>query len=266
MLGDLLRAVKTGEETRLVTSPRLGEAWPGLLDPVLWGEAGRLVVTSLYRVAGEAGDRVSWSLVTPESGEVVFLWVYPWARLVPVRELWAGWPYIGITGNLLGLWGAVARGPTDLLDITGDAGVGEGVTGAGTEVFRVARGEVSLDVGWPYLVRGTGTRTFDGWRTIWNEKNDVKLKWTKKDCNWGCLHFVIRPEIRAASLSKVGAGAGAECWQVCNMFWNIWAASGAQSNLIILQSLVKYCRPKLHVAGDKYKYFGHFLFIPRHFS
>ena len=73
MLGDLLRAVKTGEDTRLVTSPRLGEAWPGLLDPALWGEAGRLVVTSLYRVAGEAGDRVSWSLVTPESGEVVFL-------------------------------------------------------------------------------------------------------------------------------------------------------------------------------------------------
>ena len=73
MLGDLLRAVKTGEDTRLVTSPRLGEAWPGLLDPVLWGKAGRLEVTSLYRVAGEAGDRVSWSLVTPESGEVVFL-------------------------------------------------------------------------------------------------------------------------------------------------------------------------------------------------
>ena len=59
MLGDLLRAVKTGEDTRLVTSPRLGDAWPGLLDPVLWGEAGRLEVISLYRVAGEAGERVS---------------------------------------------------------------------------------------------------------------------------------------------------------------------------------------------------------------
>ena len=48
---------------------------------------------------------------------------------------------------MLGLWGAVAKGPTDLLDITGDTGVGEGLTGAGTEVFRVVRGEVSLDVG-----------------------------------------------------------------------------------------------------------------------
>ena len=47
---------------------------------------------------------------------------------------------------MLGLWGvAVTRGPTDLLDITGDTG--EGVTGAGTEVFRVMRGEVSLDWG-----------------------------------------------------------------------------------------------------------------------
>ena len=44
---------------------------------------------------------------------------------------------------MLGLWGAVAKGPTDLLDITGDTGLGE----AGTEVFRVGRGEVSLDWG-----------------------------------------------------------------------------------------------------------------------
>ena len=65
--------MKTGEETRLVTSPRLGEACPGLLDPTRWGEAGLLEVTSLYRVPGEAGDMSSWSLVTPESGEVVFL-------------------------------------------------------------------------------------------------------------------------------------------------------------------------------------------------
>ena len=69
--------MNTGEDTRLVTSPRLGEAWPGLLEPVLWGEAGLLEVTTLYRVLGEAGDKVSWSLITPESGEVVFLWVYP---------------------------------------------------------------------------------------------------------------------------------------------------------------------------------------------
>ena len=41
----------------------------------------------------------------------------------------------------------MTRGPTDLLDITGDTGEGEGVTGAGTEVFRVMRGEVSLDWG-----------------------------------------------------------------------------------------------------------------------
>lgn len=74
MLGERLRAVKAGEDTRLVTSPRLGDpAPPGLLDPDLWGEAGLLEVTILYRVAGEAGDRVSWSLITPESGEVVFL-------------------------------------------------------------------------------------------------------------------------------------------------------------------------------------------------
>ena len=74
MLGERLRAVKAGEDTRLVTSPRLGDpAPPGLLDPDLWGEAGLLEVTILYRVAGEAGDKVSWSLITPESGEVVFL-------------------------------------------------------------------------------------------------------------------------------------------------------------------------------------------------
>lgn len=76
MLGERLRAVKAGEDTRLVTSPRLGDPappGPGLLDPDLWGEAGLLEVTILYRVAGEAGDKVSWSLITPESGEVVFL-------------------------------------------------------------------------------------------------------------------------------------------------------------------------------------------------
>ena len=76
MLGDRLRTVKAGEDTRLVTwSPRLGDPappGPSLLDPDLWGEAGLLEVTILYRVAGEAGDRVSWSLITPESGEVVF--------------------------------------------------------------------------------------------------------------------------------------------------------------------------------------------------
>ncbi len=41
----------------------------------------------------------------------------------------------------------MTRGPTDLLDITGETRVGEGGTGAGTEVFLVVRGEVSLDWG-----------------------------------------------------------------------------------------------------------------------
>ena len=48
-------------------------------------------VTSLYLDPGEAGERVSWSLITPESGEVVFcLLVYPWRRPAPARALWPG--------------------------------------------------------------------------------------------------------------------------------------------------------------------------------
>ena len=40
----------------------------------------------------------------------------------------------------------MARGPTDLLTIPGDTGLGEEAE-EGTEVFRVVRGEVSLDAG-----------------------------------------------------------------------------------------------------------------------
>ena len=59
--------------------------------------------------------------------------------------------------------------------------------------------------------------------------------------------FRYQTEIRAASLDKVGAGAW--CLALANVQYVLKYMSsgrGAESNLIILQSLVKYCRPELH--------------------